>query len=502
MTLQPAWRWRALVSRFAIALLIFGVTTAGGIGYAFWYANNKVKEIPPVAIPPGIITRVKATDPANYLIVGSDSRAFVNDPIAAAHFGTTRTNPENLADVIMIAHVDPNTPGKGFLVSIPRDTWVSIPGHGNQKINAAFEYGSGPATLIQTINQNFGIKINHYLKLDFLAFTDIVNAIGHVHIFFPAPAFDDKTGLYVKTAGCVPLDGLQALAYARSRYYRYKTATSGSDPHDWKLDGQYDLGRIKRQQYFIRSLAREALAKSDRSPLTASSLIGKIVPHLERSKDVGLPQFLSLLRAFRSVNPGDVQMLTVPTRTETIGTASAQVVIDAQAQPIFALLGSFTPRAKPARTVKPSQVKVQVLNGSGVKGIAATTEQELQAAGFANGGTAGDAPQHDNQYTQVRYTAGHEDEARLVASYLGGVGLLTRSATTLGAADVVVVTGADLVGVRAPGSHGSSSSTSSTRATSHTSTSTPPPTTVFPNPGSTPGVAVPNFGGRAPVGCG
>jgi polyisoprenyl-teichoic acid--peptidoglycan teichoic acid transferase len=486
---QPAWGWRALGMRFAIALAIVSVCTASSFGYAYWFANEQINRAPVAKIPAGVLAPVDSTEPANYLIVGTDSRAFVGDnTVAADHFGTEKELPGNRADVIMIAHVDPKSPGKGFLVSIPRDTWVAIPGHGNQKINAALNYGNGPATLIDTITANFKVKINHYLKIDFLAFTDIVNAIGHVNIFFPAPAYDKQTGLYIKTPGCKPLDGIEALAYARSRYYQYRAPGDGTNPKNWTTDDRYDLGRIDRQQYFIRSLAQKAIKDGARSPLTARRILTKIVPHLERSPEVGLSQFLSLVRAFRSVNPGDVQMLTVPTKREFVERQDAQVVIAAQAQPIFNLLGSFTTTAKPAKPVPRSQITVQVLNGSGVKGIAKTTQQALVHAGFANGTAPTDADSSTYDLTQVRYTAGHEQEAQQVRAYLGGVGVPTLVAGPL-AAHVVVVTGADFAGVVVPGSH------------TATTTANPPPTTAFPNPGTTPGVTLPKFVG-SPVGCG
>src|SRR5207253_2669102 len=127
-SMQPAWGWRAFASRFVIALAIVTTATASSFAYAYWFANEQINRAPRVHIPEKDIPAVQGTQAANYLIVGSDSRAFVNDAVARAHFGDTSTNPENLADVIMIAHVDPKSPGKGFLVSIPRDTWVAVPG--------------------------------------------------------------------------------------------------------------------------------------------------------------------------------------------------------------------------------------------------------------------------------------------------------------------------------------------------------------------------------------
>jgi LCP family protein required for cell wall assembly len=485
--MQPLWGWRMLGVRFLIALAAVSVATASSFGYAYWFANEQLERASRVHISDKVLTPTKPAQPANYLIVGSDSRAFVNNQTAREHFGDTKTNPENLADVIMIAHVDPSSRGKGFLVSIPRDTWVAIPGHGNQKINAAFSGTNGPETLIETIEQNFHVAINHYIKLDFLAFTDVVNAIGRVHIFFPAQARDVETGLLVTNPGCVALDGLQALAYARSRTYQDRASSTQA----WTSQpGLPDIERIKRQQYFMRSLAEEAIKKSARNPLTARAILQNVVHDLVVDQNMHLADFLSLARAFRSVNPGDVQMITVPTTSEVLTSGShhtdIQRVVESQAAPIFQLLGSFTKATKAAPPVPRSHIKVQVLNGSGVKGVASTAEHALLTAGFANGGAPTDADNHAYYLTQVRYTAGHEAEARTVASYLGGVGVPTLSTAALGSADVVVVTGADFTAVAAPGHH---------------TTATSPATTEFPNPGSSPGITTPKFTG-SPVGCG
>jgi LCP family protein required for cell wall assembly len=486
VTPRPVWHWNAFASRFVTALVIFSFATASGYAYAYWFANDQIARAKRVPID---LPSARSTEPANYLIVGSDSRAFVHDKVAADHFGTQKNQPENLADVIMIAHVDPNAPGKGFLVSIPRDTWVPIAGHSPAKINAAFNYG--PATLIETIQNNFHFPINHYLKLDFATFTDVVSAIGRVHIFFPAAAYDTYTGLDIKTPGCVALDGIQALAYARSRHYYYKTANG------YKEEGTADLGRIQRQQYFIRSLAQEAIKDGARNPFTAKRLIEKIVPHLEVDRHMGLQDFLSLGRAFRSVDPGAVQMVTMPTTRQTIAGQDAQVVQQAEAQPILDRLKSFVRTSKPAPLPKipRADILVRVLNGSGVKGAAGRAETALLTAGFANGGVAADADRSDYGLTEVRYPPGGVDKARVVAAYLGGVGALVplTSTQTNAGGDVVVVLGRDFVGVAAPGSH----PVPATNTTSLASTSTPP------NPGTTPGVTAPaTKPGRPAVGCG
>ena len=150
---------------------------------------------------------------------------------------------------MMVVHIDP---GKrtGVLVSFPRDLWVPIPGHGTNKINAAFAFG-GPQLAIETIKQDFDIPISHYLEVDFAGFRDIVNAIGSVPIYFPTPARDHNTGLIIPHApDATTSTATQALAYVRSRYYEY------TQNGQWQYDPTSDLGRIERQQYFIRSLSR------------------------------------------------------------------------------------------------------------------------------------------------------------------------------------------------------------------------------------------------------
>jgi LCP family protein required for cell wall assembly len=366
--------WRSFVARFVVALVVLSVATAGSFGYAYWFANNQIAHHTITApIKKGVLVPVKATQPANYLIVGSDSRAFVHDPVAEAHFGNPQYQTGQRSDTIMIAHVDPNAPDRGFLVSIPRDLWVPIPGHGTQRINAAYNYG--PTVLIQTIEQDLQIPINHYLEVGFDTFAEIVNAIGAVHIFFPTAAYDKFTGLNITVPGCVALNGLQALTYVRSRHYQYKTATSGSNPSLWPEEGDSDFGRIRRQQYFIRSLAQEAISKGARNPFTAKALLEKTVPHLTRDPSMSLSDFLSLVRAFRSVDPASVQMVTMPTAGGWVGTQEVLFLQQAQAEPILQQLRTFArpTRPVPIPNIAPAQVTVQVLNGSGIQGIASAS---------------------------------------------------------------------------------------------------------------------------------
>lgn len=484
-------QWRTFVARFVTALVVVSVATAGGIGYAYWFANDQITNHTKTVDVKKVLKHAASTQPANYLIVGSDSRAFVKDPIAEQHFGNPQYQTGQRSDTIMIAHVDPKSPGKGFLVSFPRDLWVNIAGHGMQRINTAYNFG--PTTLIQTIEQDFNVPINHYLEVGFDTFAQIVNAIGRVHIFFPTPAYDSYTGLNIPKPGCVALNGLEALQYVRSRHYQYPTASQGGPkPANWYEEPDSDLGRIRRQQYFIRSLAQEAISKGARNPFTAKALLEKTVPNLVRDSGMTLNDFLTLVRAFRSVDPGAVVMQTVPSHPASIQGNDVLLLDQAGAEVIFQQLRTFikTTTTTTVPKIPTNQIAVQVLNGSGVKGAAGSTKTALVAGGFTDGGVAGDADRSDYQQTEVRYVPGALAKAQVVASWLGGVAVkFVPLSGPAGNAQVVVVVGRDFHSVAAPGGHPVIPTTTSS--------------TVAANPGSTPGLTVPHSeAGRPPVGCG
>ena len=165
----------------------------------------------------------------------------------------------------------------------------------------------------------------------------------------------------------------------------------------------------------------------------------------------------------------------------------AQVVNDAEAKPILDRLRSFTATAKPAPLPKIplSDIRVEVLNGSGVRGAAGQAQTALLARGFTSGGAVGDADRSDYSATEVRYAPGAKDKARLVAAYLGGVGTLVPLSSAQASTDVLVVLGRDFVGVASPG-----------RGPKHHDNGATPP----PNPGTTPGVTAPPPASRSPGG--
>jgi LCP family protein required for cell wall assembly len=179
----------------------------------------------------------------NVLVVGTDSREGIDpdDPNAGAFLGDTVTGLRT--DSIMVLRTDAT--GQ-HLLSIPRDLWVTDPATGQPgRINATIQ--EGPANLVRAV-QALGIPVHRYLEIDFVGFGALVDAVGGIDVTFPYPARDTYSGLVVPAAGTVRLDGTQALAYVRSRYY--EELVDGS----WRLDPRSDLGRVERQRAFLGAL--------------------------------------------------------------------------------------------------------------------------------------------------------------------------------------------------------------------------------------------------------
>lgn len=221
-------------------------------------AVNRVEGLAPVLDAP-----VGGVD--NYLLIGSDSRSGA-DP-TSPDFGGIGSESDvqgSRSDTIMVLRHDTGT-NTVSLLSIPRDLWVDIPGRGMNRINSA--YRDGPAAVVQTVQNNLDIPIQHYVEVDFSGFKALVDAIGGVEMCFLYPTRDTHTGLNITEPGCSVLDGVAALGFARSRYY--EEFRDG----DWRVDGTADLGRIERQQMFVSKALTAALDGVLSNPF----LLGEIV---------------------------------------------------------------------------------------------------------------------------------------------------------------------------------------------------------------------------------
>lgn len=297
---------RAFARRVLVAFAIVSTLAAGSVVAVNLGIDAKLGGIRRVDVKVHV---APMTAPQNYLLVGSDSRSFVKSSQDASQFGSASSQSGQRSDTIMIVRVDPRT-HHALLLSVPRDLWVPIPGLGHQKINAA--YNAGVQTMVQTIEQTFGLQINHYLEVNFESFRGIVNAVGGVQVTFDAPTYDVCTGLHIHAAGTYRLNGEDALAYVRSRHY--EVVRNGR----WQpADAIPDLGRIKRQQAFMREVASEAVKKSLNSPTRALHVVDALLPKLRADRQFGRAQIFQLLSVFEHVDPSDarsIEMLTLDTQ--------------------------------------------------------------------------------------------------------------------------------------------------------------------------------------------
>ena len=237
----------------------------------------------------------------NFLITGADNNSCVdpNSPYAAA-FGD-RSSAGERSDTIMIMRVDPATK-QAAVLSFPRDLWLKIAGHdGQNRINSAY-VKNDPSTLINTLYQNFGIGVDHFVQVDFCAFKTLVDALQGVPVPFEVAARDTHTGLYIAQPGCVTMSGDEALAYVRSRHYQTYSETTGQ----WTEDPLSDLGRISRQQDFLRRIVAKALNTGVYTPAVARGLISTAQKYVVTDTNLTPEKMLEFAGVVQNVNPSNL----------------------------------------------------------------------------------------------------------------------------------------------------------------------------------------------------
>jgi LCP family protein required for cell wall assembly len=268
-------------------------------------------ETAPVTAPP---TTVPAKSLAkNFLLTASDSRDCIDpDSPYAGAFGNV---DGERADTIMLLRVDPES-NQAAILSFPRDLWVKIPGRGNSRINAALDK-TNPQKIIDTIAQNFYLAVDHYINVDFCAFKGLVEAVDGVPVPFEFAARDKNTGLYIDAPGCWTLKGDEALAYVRSRKYQYQDANG-----NWKSDGTSDLGRISRQQDFLKRTLTKALNNGARSPLVAKRLMDTALEYLTVDRNLNIDAMLELATAMRDFDANTLKSFQIDASDMKVGDAS------------------------------------------------------------------------------------------------------------------------------------------------------------------------------------
>ena len=438
-----SWPQRLLLA-FNCLLIVGLLGVAGALGYTW----SKYSRLPRVEVGAVLSERTGSDEPQNFLVVGVDTAANLgaDDPMRTereqAGIGGLRS------DTIMVLRIDPGEE-RARLLSLPRDLWVPLASGGEQRINQALQQG-GPRELIDTIESYLAIPIHHYVQIDFAGFLGLVEAIGGVPVYFPYPARDVHSGLSIEKPGCVTLDPAGALAYVRARQYEY------FEDGRWRTDPSGDLGRISRQQDFIRRALSQAVRKGLRNPVTLDRLLDAGLESVQVDELLSVEDLLDLGDRLRSFDPDELEMVSVPVTDDTVGGAAVVRLLDEEAQPILAQF-----RAAPSgeEVVAPAEVRVLVRNGSGRSGEAGQAAADLAAVGFGQAGGPANNDQLGAPRTIVQHRPGQEAAADLVARWLVAGADLVPVNAELGA-DVVVVTGLDYAGVAATPAPSVSTSTS------------------------------------------
>lgn len=298
-----------------------------------WYANHRLGERKVVALadpaattiadtpgtPPPVTTTLPGdtappataadewtepytgdTSAKNFLITGESSNPCADGDPTAGAFGEEHDSTA-LTDSIMVIRISPAT-NQAAVLSLQRDLWVKISGtNSRRKINSAFD-PNNPTILANTITENFGIPIDHYINIDLCMFKTLVDAIGGVNVPFQYHVYDPNTGLDAGP-GCVNLTGSQALAWVRTRKLRYDDPVTGEE----RRDQSSDFGRISRQQDFLRRFAAKAISEGLTNPRAAATFIDQFIRYVITDSALTAGTMLDFVQAMHNLDPATIR---------------------------------------------------------------------------------------------------------------------------------------------------------------------------------------------------
>lgn len=379
-------RWPKILLASVIALLVLVI----GLGiWGFFWLKSKESRMRVAGVSEALDPR-QSGRPDTTLIMGVDKGSVPGET------GNYRT------DIMMLVSVKPGEK-KAAVISIPRDTLVSIPGHGQQKINAANAFG-GPALAIETVKELTGLDVNHYVLMDFEGFKQIVDAVGGVKMHVDVAIHDKYAGDV--PAGDVVLDGNTALAFVRAR-------------HDSESVPAGDLDRVKNQRKFLQAML--STVSHVRNPFKLMNVVDAASKNIKT--DLTFLQIVSLGRKLQGA--GDqMQMATVPGTPKYTRGGWYYIVDEDAFQQMLETFKSAqeVPREPEAESESSSDeregIKVTVLNGTGVAGLAAKVAGDLGKAGYGGVNTGNAEGAYSR--TTVYYAPGESSKAGLVASDLEG----------------------------------------------------------------------------------
>lgn len=300
----------------------------------------------------------EGSEPFNILLLGVDQR---DDEVAAGLPARS--------DTLILVRIDPRNKSAG-MISFPRDLWVDIPGRGQGKLNTAYTYGElykvdggGPGLAKRTLEQNFGVRVDYWAKVDFHGFEQVIDTLGGVVVDVERPIKDDEyptddygiERLYVP-AGLQYMDGHLALRYARSRH------------------SDNDFGRMRRQQRVLFAVRQRALQTSmlPRAPQIVNQARDMV------GTDLTVGQLLRLAKLAQQIETDRVRSMLIDAQfvRESVGPDGASILVGDKERirrGLFQLVAGMNP-IEPAR--------IEVLNGSGRVGLAADTAKYLTNLGY------------------------------------------------------------------------------------------------------------------------
>ncbi len=471
---RRATRYASWVAVTASALVL----VLSGAAYAYYvHLNGNISR-------ESVFDRIKGHRPAaardgaeNILVVGDDSRVGETAAELRAE-STTDDGGSNNTDTIIILHLAPNN-GPATLISIPRDSFVPIPGHGTFKINSAYAdgeskaKGDGPALLTQTVENLSGLHIDHFISVGLGQFINISNAIGGVKVCVVNPslragyikngnnqfvripsrdvggAFDPYSGISL-SPGVSTISGSQALAFVRQRH--------------GLPDG--DIDRIKRQQRFITAIV--AKAKGERNPATINAVLEKVTKSLTVDSGLSLIGLAQLGDRLKNLQPADIRFATVPVANIGAMTPSGVSYVQLDMPKLATFFANVKAERDPnaaaptpaVTPVPPADVHLSVLNGSGVGGGAGRARTALQQYGFVVA-SVGNASRTST--TEIRYNAADASAAQELGRAVPSATLVPDSSVPAGGVELVL--GSNYAGVQDPAA-----------AATHSATPTPTPT--------------------------
>jgi LCP family protein required for cell wall assembly len=280
------------------ALLSVVLLIATGAWWKVRDVSSSIERIPDAFEIPEDTRPIPASDGSmNFLLAGLDSE----DSVGSFEEGEART------DAVMILHLN-EARDEAYLISIPRDTWVPIPGHGENKINAAYSFG-GPSLYVQTVEELTGLRMDHLAVIDWSGFRALTDALGGVELTFAEPVVTADGTTF--PAGTHTLSGEQALQYVRER----KGLPAG------------DFDRVKRQQNYLRALLRQLRAGDIvTDPSRLPKVLDAVGDAAKVDDELSTTGLMGLALSLGDLGGDDITLLTVPTHgTGWAGPASIVV---------------------------------------------------------------------------------------------------------------------------------------------------------------------------------